>query len=83
MDLSTIEKKLKGNQYATIQQFKDDMQLMFDNCYKFNGRDSPVGLMGQNVEKAFHNCLLKTPRSVSSNHYLNTSTRHEIHRRVS
>ena len=32
MDLSTIKKKCEHLEYASPQEFKEDMILMFDNC---------------------------------------------------
>ncbi|KAJ1846719.1 hypothetical protein LPJ57_008960, partial [Coemansia sp. RSA 486] len=40
IDLGTIEKKLKVRQYADTQAFIDDLRLMFNNCYMYNGRES-------------------------------------------
>lgn len=40
MDLSTIEEKLDKGEYKKLEQFQDDMQLMFDNCDEYNGPDS-------------------------------------------
>ncbi|ORX67093.1 Bromodomain-containing protein, partial [Linderina pennispora] len=37
MDLSTIENKLKGRLYADTQGFTDDLRLMFNNAYIYNG----------------------------------------------
>ena len=37
MDLSTIETKLKGDQYATMDDFKADVHLMHNNAETFNG----------------------------------------------
>ncbi|KAJ3115010.1 hypothetical protein HK100_001490 [Physocladia obscura] len=43
MDLSTIQKKLDSGSYVTAQTFKDDLNLMLNNCWDFNGKDSHVG----------------------------------------
>ncbi|CAK5264367.1 unnamed protein product [Mycena citricolor] len=36
MDLGTISSKLSAHQYATMEQVKDDLDLMVRNCRKFN-----------------------------------------------
>ena len=44
MDFSTIKKKLSNNLYTNFKQFTEDVALTFDNCYKYNGANSSVGL---------------------------------------
>lgn len=36
MDLGTIKKNLKSHHYASVQDFIEDIQLVWDNCKKFN-----------------------------------------------
>ena len=38
MDYSTIESKLST--YFSIEQFDDDVQLIFSNCIEYNGNQS-------------------------------------------
>lgn len=37
MDLGTIRKKLTHNCYLLPQEFVDDMSLIWENCYRYNG----------------------------------------------
>lgn len=43
MDLGTIREKLLNGEYSTSEDFQKDMNLMFENCVVFNGKDDPVG----------------------------------------
>lgn len=36
MDLSTIDKKFKDGKYKYVEDFLDDVQLIWDNCKLFN-----------------------------------------------
>lgn len=36
MDLGTIKKRLKSHHYTKTQEFIADVQLVWDNCKKFN-----------------------------------------------
>jgi len=44
MDFSTIKKKLINNLYTNFKEFTEDVELTFDNCYLYNGKESSVGL---------------------------------------
>ncbi|KAJ1951965.1 hypothetical protein EC988_003813, partial [Linderina pennispora] len=66
MDLSTIEDKLKGRVYADTQGFTDDLRLMFNNAYIYNGRESVVGNMAGNLEAMFDTQIKKMPTGLDT-----------------
>lgn len=37
VDLTTMEKKVKAGQYKTLGEFKEEVKLLFQNCWTFNG----------------------------------------------
>ncbi|KAL2081458.1 hypothetical protein ACEWY4_023311 [Coilia grayii] len=53
MDLSTIREKLANNQYLNLETFIIDVNLIFDNCEKFNEDNSEIGRAGHNMRKFF------------------------------
>lgn len=53
MDFSTIKKKLNSGKYTNFGEFDSDIQLTFDNCYKYNGVDSQVGHICTNVKNEY------------------------------
>ncbi|KAG7503789.1 bromodomain adjacent to zinc finger domain protein 2B-like isoform X1 [Solea senegalensis] len=53
MDFSTIREKLQNNQYSSLDPFIVDMNLVFDNCEKFNEDDSEIGQAGHNMRRFF------------------------------
>jgi bromodomain-containing factor 1 len=53
MDIGTIDTKLKEQQYANADEFYADVKLIFKNCYKYNGIDSPVSGLAKQLEKVF------------------------------
>ncbi|KAI8911563.1 Bromodomain-containing protein [Gorgonomyces haynaldii] len=67
MDISTIEKKLGANQYESISDMKADFDLMFQNCYTFNGTVSAVSVMAKNCEIYFIKEMEKLPMSLKLN----------------
>ena len=43
MDFTTISTKLKDHKYERIQEFMEDMELVFYNCRVYNGIENDVG----------------------------------------
>ena len=53
MDFGTIKQKLNNFEYRKLQSFLDDMNLVFDNCTRFNGDESSVGRMCRTVREEY------------------------------
>lgn len=53
MDLGTMEKKLKNDNYPSVDAFVADFELMITNCLTFNGPQHPVSISGQNLRAYF------------------------------
>ncbi|XP_042350299.1 bromodomain adjacent to zinc finger domain protein 2B-like isoform X2 [Plectropomus leopardus] len=53
MDFSTIREKLTNNQYLNLESFIVDVNLVFDNCEKFNEDDSEIGRAGHSMRRFF------------------------------
>ncbi|GME94416.1 unnamed protein product [Ambrosiozyma monospora] len=61
MDLSTIEKKLNVNAYEIPEQVLSDFKVMVNNCHLFNGKDSAISHMVNNIEASFEKHMLNMP----------------------
>lgn len=68
MDLGTIEKKLKlrtgsspGTPYTSLQEFVDDVNLVFDNCFQYNGSIHTVSQLAIRVKDAFEDGMRSVP----------------------
>lgn len=53
MDLSTMKKKMRNNQYHKREEFFRDVELILDNCRYYNEDDSPVGEAGHALRTFF------------------------------
>ncbi|KAM3861958.1 bromodomain adjacent to zinc finger domain protein 2B-like [Diretmus argenteus] len=53
MDLSTIREKLTNNQYLNLETFVIDVNLVFENCERFNEDDSDIGRAGHSMRRFF------------------------------
>ena len=59
MDFGTVKEKLRSHQYTRIEEFIKDVQLIFANCFQYNGHESRVAEMARNVQKDFKNQFLQ------------------------
>ncbi|KAI9644250.1 transcription initiation at TATA-containing promoter protein [Ciborinia camelliae] len=50
VDLGTMEKKIKGGEYPSIQAIKDDAALLYENAVAFNGLDNPITVAAKDVK---------------------------------
>lgn len=57
MDFGTIKNKLKRGEYENIEDFESDIELVFSNCYLFNGKESEVGKICSEVESFYLEAL--------------------------
>ncbi|XP_067373156.1 bromodomain adjacent to zinc finger domain protein 2B isoform X4 [Channa argus] len=53
MDFSTIREKLTNNQYLSLETFIVDVNLVFDNCERFNEDNSEIGRAGHSMRRFF------------------------------
>lgn len=42
MDLGTVKRKLTHNVYKNMKHFVDDMNLVWGNCYRYNGEQHEI-----------------------------------------
>jgi hypothetical protein len=54
MDFTTIKTKLKEHKYERIQDFMEDMELVFYNCKLYNGTETDVGQIGVAVQQEYY-----------------------------
>ncbi|TKA60927.1 hypothetical protein B0A49_10829, partial [Cryomyces minteri] len=66
MDLSTIESKLKNEQYASIDEYVGDFNLMIQNSITFNGPDHAVSALGQSLKAYFDKQMSSLPSDASA-----------------
>jgi transcription initiation factor TFIID subunit 2 len=53
MDFATVSTKLDQGQYGTMEDFKKDIELVFNNCRKFNRPEDYPTICANVVEKLF------------------------------
>jgi len=63
MDLSTMEKKLKEEQYANVQEFANDFDQIIANARAFNGDNHPVTQAGFSMEAYFRKMMETVPNA--------------------
>jgi len=53
MDFGTIKENLKKHFYKTMRQFLEDVELVFSNCFLYNGEASQVSQMCKKVQEEY------------------------------
>jgi hypothetical protein len=53
MDLGTVRRKLETDQYATIEQWRSDMDLIWNNTLAFNGAKSLLSVVAKQLQTHF------------------------------
>lgn len=62
MDLGTIERRLKANEYNNSQSVCEDFYLMVQNAVTFNGPDHLVSQEGQKLKATFDKQMANLPK---------------------
>lgn len=65
MDFDTAEKKLNVCAYEIVDEFFADIQRIFDNCYLYNGHESPISAMARALQSRFEELKANFSRVVS------------------
>jgi bromodomain-containing factor 1 len=68
MDLSTAERKTQQGQYRNVDEFKADVRQIWENCYKFNGHESPISIWAKTLGGVFEKQIQKMPTLQSVSH---------------
>jgi len=66
MDFSTIKHKLDSREYTSPEEFREDVLLVFTNCYTYNPPENMVYIMGNNLQKTFEKFYENLPKGISS-----------------
>lgn len=56
-----FQNKLENRQYASAQDFAEDVRLIFTNCYKYNPADSDVVKMAKKLQDVFEIRFARMP----------------------
>lgn len=62
MDLSTMEEKLKLEQYNNVREFMEDLDQIIENSVIFNSKDHPITQAGYNMRAYFLKGMSKMPK---------------------
>ena len=57
IDLSTISRKHQGHAYGTLDEFLDDVYLMVNNCYTYNGSETQYYRCGEHIQTALEEII--------------------------
>jgi hypothetical protein len=73
MDLSTIQRKLDGDEYQTMQEWRQDVELVWANALAYNGPDSDLGILAREMQSVFQHHIQLFAGSPVEEWYTNLS----------
>ena len=56
-DIQTIKQKLDADKFDVPEAFEADVELMFNNAIKFNGTESDVGTLANQLRQRFQEMM--------------------------
>merc|ERR1712096_288991 len=59
IDLGTIKQRIKEDYYKTLEEYLDDINLVWDNCLTYNRPGSEISIMAETLIKLFKKLLKK------------------------
>lgn len=60
MDFGTVKKKLTFNVYQNVQEYINDMKLVFDNCVRYNGMENQIAKHALEIKNMFEENMKQT-----------------------
>ena len=72
-DLSTVRRRLVENKYSSLQEYKNEMNLIWENAITYNGKQSFAGFIAVDLSKYFNRKFAKIEEPQSDqwiNNYL-------------
>merc|ERR1712032_1186133 len=67
MDISTIKRNIKNNKYLSASEIFADIQLIWDNCRKYNMEGSDIYKMANYCDKLVKKLIEKLFKITTSN----------------
>lgn len=66
IDLTTIKKKAKNQEYTSFDDFAFDVHLLFNNCAAYNGETHDVTIYGREIERKFNEHVAEAAKAMAA-----------------
>jgi hypothetical protein len=63
MDLGTIQKRLTVNLFSSLEEWKNDVRLVWRNAIKYNDRECFIGTFALEMTEIFDGYLVEMPEN--------------------
>eukprot|EP01125_Pyxidicula_operculata_P022502 TRINITY_DN921_c5_g1_i1.p1 TRINITY_DN921_c5_g1~~TRINITY_DN921_c5_g1_i1.p1 ORF type:complete len:123 (-),score=14.41 TRINITY_DN921_c5_g1_i1:40-408(-) len=67
IDLDTIRQRIENGTIATVDQFRNSLKLMFDNCFQYNGPNSILSSWGKKLQTFSNKAIAEIDDSSGEN----------------
>lgn len=66
MDLSTSRKKLESGQYENVEQWKEDIELIWNNALTYNGTKALISILARELQTLFRDLTCNISSDLNS-----------------
>ena len=67
MDLATMAKNIKMNEYGSLDDFERDLDLIVSNCVTFNGQSAPIASLALEMQHIYQHLVQMGREKLSAN----------------
>ncbi|KAK8891369.1 hypothetical protein M9Y10_028577 [Tritrichomonas musculus] len=82
MDLGTVLQNLHDNKYASVDQWRNDMNLIWKNAMTYNNPTSPLYIIAQDLQETFKKMTENIPRTQTVEWIMKVRKEHLILQRI-
>ena len=82
MDIGTVLQNLHDNKYASVDQWRNDMNLIWKNAMTYNNPTSPLYIIAQDLQETFKKMTENIPRTQTVEWIMKVRKEHLILQRI-
>lgn len=82
MDIGTVLQNLQDNKYSSVDQWRNDMNLIWKNAMTYNNPQSPLYIIAQDLQETFKKMTEYIPRTQTVEWIIKVRKEHSILQRI-
>lgn len=82
MDIGTVLQNLQDNKYTSVDQWRNDMNLIWKNAMTYNDSHSPLYIIAQDLQETFKKMTENIPRNTTVEWIIKVRKEHNMLQRI-